>query len=373
MTALALAAALLWLVALLLPWRAWSTRERLDPVPAEADERGAGEAVTALIPARDEAASIRRTLESVLAQPDVAEAVVVDDGSSDATGAIASSVRGVRVVLGAARPPGWSGKLWAQQQGLERIDTPRVLLVDADIAVAPGMVAALSDKLEREGLDQVSIMATLPTDSLPEKLMLPAFVFFFKQLYPFAWVNRADRPVAAAAGGCVLVRREALQRAGAFAAWRDALIDDCELARRVQASGGRIWLGLSRGVVSLRRHRDLGSILETVRRTAYVQLGCSPALLLAVCTLMLVLFALPPTALASGVATADPLLAAAGAVAWLLMAIAYLPQVRFQRLAPGWALSLPVAGLLFLFATLDSAARHHFGAGPGWKGRRYVG
>jgi hypothetical protein len=179
--------------------------------------------------------------------------------------------------------------------------------------------------------------------------------------------------VAAAAGGCVLVRREALQRAGAFAAWRDALIDDCELARRVQASGGRIWLGLSRGVVSLRRHRDLGSILETVRRTAYVQLGCSPALLLAVCTLMLVLFALPPTALASGVATADPLLAAAGAVAWLLMAIAYLPQVRFQRLAPGWALSLPVAGLLFLFATLDSAARHHFGAGPGWKGRRYVG
>jgi hopene-associated glycosyltransferase HpnB len=368
---MALAAGALWLAVLLLPWRPWSTRERVTATPeASAPQQPAS--ITVLIPARNEAGTIEQTLRAALTQPGVAGAVVVDDGSDDGTGQRARAVAGTCVIPAGPRPEGWSGKLWAQQQGLERIDTPLVLLLDADIELAPGMVAALAEQLESERLDQVSVMAALPTGTLPEKLMLPAFVFFFRQLYPFAWVNRDDRPFAAAAGGCVLVRRAMLERTGAFGAWKGALIDDCELARRVRAAGGQIWLGLSRDVRSLRRHPDLSSILATIRRTAYVQLGRSPLLLAAVAVIMLLMFVVPPLAVLSGLASASPFTTTAGAAAWALMAIAYAPQVRFQQLNPAWSAALPVAGLLFLFATLDSAFRHHFGAGSDWKGRRYA-
>jgi len=370
MTALAWSAAGLWLAALLAPWRPWSTRERLEP---ESDSAGQPARVTALIPARDEAASIEATLRALLAQPEIERVVVVDDGSEDGTGEIARAFERVQVIDGRPTPAGWSGKLWAQQQGLERIDGEHVLLLDADIELAPGMLAALIDKLERDDLDQVSIMASLPAESLPERLMLPAFVYFFRQLYPFAWVNRADRPLAAAAGGCVLVRRRALRTAGAFADWKNTLIDDCELARRVQDSGGGIWLGLSHGVTSLRRHPDFGSVLDTISRTAYTQLRHSPLLLALTVLVMLLAFAVPPLAVAFGVAGGQDSAVLAGASGWLLMAAGYLPQVRFSRLNPLWALSLAPAAMLFLYATLDSAARHHFGTGAGWKGRRYPG
>ncbi|MGB0514865.1 MAG: glycosyltransferase [Wenzhouxiangellaceae bacterium] len=366
---LALVAAAVWLLNLALPWRPWSTRERIEPAEAVAQEPVP--IIGVLIPARDEAAGIERTLRSVIAQTGIARVVVVDDGSTDGTGELAASVPGVEVVRGAATPPGWSGKLWAQQQGLEALDTPLLLLLDADIELDPGMVAALYDKLSSDELDQVSIMASLPAGSLPEKLLLPAFVYFFKQLYPFAWVNRTDRPFAAAAGGCVLLKREALVRVGGFAAWKNTLIDDCELASRIRAGGGAIWLGLSHGVRSLRRHPDFESLLDTVRRTAYTQLRHSPTLLVAVVLIMLLLFPLPPLALAFGLTTTSVPLIAAGGAGWLLMALGYLPQVRFSRLNPVWALVLPLSGLLFLRATVESAARHHFGAGAGWKGRRY--
>jgi len=369
LTALAGAAAALWLLVLLLPWRAWSTRERLEP---ESGTATAPSGIGVLIPARNEAATIAGTLRAVAGQPGVERIVVIDDQSEDQTAARAAEITGVEVVRGVPTPAGWSGKLWAQQQGLERLDTPRILLLDADIALAPGMVAALHDKLEGERLDQVSIMASLPAESLPERLMLPAFVYFFKQLYPFAWVNRADRPFAAAAGGCVLVRRCVLERAGAFADWKDTLIDDCALAARVRAAGGRLWIGLSHGVVSRRRHPDFASVLETVRRTAYTQLQHSPVWLSVVTLAMLLLFALPPLALAVGAATASPALIAVAGLGWGLMAAGYWPQVRFAGLSPGWALSLPAAGMLFLRATLESAWRHHFGSGAGWKGRRYA-
>lgn len=369
MAVLAWSAAGLWLAVLLLPWRPWSTRERIEPTSGAAG--GFDSTVTALIPARNEAASIEATLRALLAQPEIAAVIVVDDGSDDGTGEIARRFERVQVIDGRPTPAGWSGKLWAQQQGLEQVDHDRVLLLDADIELAPGMLAALIARLERDQLDQVSIMAALPAESLPEKLMLPAFVYFFKQLYPFAWVNRADRPFAAAAGGCVLVRRDALQRAGAFAAWKNTLIDDCELAHRVRDAGGRIWLGLSHGVRSLRRHPDFGSVLETIRRTAYTQLRHSLLLLALTLAVMLLAFAVPPLALALGTATGQGGIALAGASGWLLMAAGYLPQVRFSRLNPLWALSLAPAAMLFLYATLDSATRHHFGAGAGWKGRRY--
>ncbi len=359
---------------LLLPWRPWSTRERIDPLPASA-VRSAGTpgpgAIAVLIPARDEAATIRQTLESVVNQPGVADVVVVDDRSDDQTALIANRMPGVRVLSGQPTPAGWSGKLWAQQQGLGAIDSPLVLLMDADIRLAPGMLPALVGKLEREHLDQVSIMARLPGSSWPEKLMLPAFVYFFKQLYPFAWVNRDDRPFAAAAGGCVLVRREYLVRIGAFAAWKNTLIDDCELASRVRAAGGRIWLGLSHGVESMRRHPDLASILETIRRTAYTQLRHSRVLLLAVTAAMVFAFTVPPVATILGSLGREPVLTAVGIAGWLLMALSFLPQIRFSGLGAQWAFALPVSAMLFLVATVDSAIRYHFGTGPGWKGRRY--
>jgi len=388
MTALALVAASSWLIVLLLPWRPWSTRERIEPLDGAARRPGGEKRpVSVLIPARNEAATIRQTLESVVNQPCVAEVVVVDDQSRDDTAAIvqaivesngasvvettANSVPEIRLIPGRPAPAGWSGKLWAQQQGLAAIDSPLVLLVDADIRLAPGMLAALVEKLERERLDHVSVMASLPASSWPEKLMLPAFVYFFKQLYPFAWVNRDDRPFAAAAGGCVLVRRAYLDKTGAFAAWKNALIDDCELASRVRAAGGRIWLGLSHGVESMRRHPDLGSILETVRRTAYTQLRYSRLLLLLVVVAMLLVFAVPPIAAIAGLVQLDPVLAWCGLAGWLLMALSFLPQVRFNGLGIQWSMVLPLSAMLFLVATVDSAIRHHFGAGAGWKGRRY--
>lgn len=371
-TGLALVAAGMWLIVLLLPWRPWSTRERIEPVEPDVDPTDdASRSVDVLIPARNEAATIRQTLESVVAQAGVGKVVVVDDQSGDDTATIAAGVPGVSVIQGHPTPPGWSGKLWAQQQGLDAIDSALVLLIDADIRLAPGVLPALVDRLEREQLAQVSVMASLPASSWPEKLMLPAFVFFFKQLYPFAWVNRDDRPFAAAAGGCLLVRRDYLDKAGAFAAWKNTLIDDCELASRVRAAGGRIWLGLSHGVMSLRRHPDLASILETVRRTAYTQLRHSRLLVLAVSAVMLLVFAVPPLAVIAGLVRADPALAVAGLSGWLLMALSFLPQVRFSSLGAHWALALPLSAMLFLVATVDSAIRHHFGAGAGWKGRSY--
>lgn len=372
MIGLVLAAAGSWLLVLLLPWRPWSTRERIEPADA-AGSRGElpESAVGVLIPARNEAATVRQTLESIADQPGVERIVLVDDQSDDDTAPISASVPGVTVIRGQASPPGWSGKLWAQQQGLAAIDSPLVLLLDADIRLAPGMLGSLVEKLEREGLDQVSIMASLPAASVPEKLMLPAFVYFFKQLYPFAWVNRDDRPFAAAAGGCVLVRREALERVGAFEAWKNTLIDDCELAARIRAAGGRIWLGLSHGVESMRRHPDLDSILETIRRTAYTQLKHSPLLLIAVAVVMLAMFLLPPLGALVGVVSARPWLAFAGVIGWAGMTLSFLPQVRFSGLSWGWALTLPVAALLFLYASVASALRHHGGTGARWKGRAY--
>lgn len=372
MTGLALVVAMLWLIALLLPWRPWSTRERIEPArETYSGMDTSARRVGVLVPARNESETIRQTLEAVVTQPGVTDVVVVDDQSDDETAKIAAEIPGVRVIAGKPAPPGWSGKLWAQQQGLAAIACPLVLLIDADIRLARGMVPALLHKLESEPLDQVSIMASLPASSGPEKLMLPAFVYFFKQLYPFAWVNRDDRPFAAAAGGCVLVRRACLEKTGAFEAWKGALIDDCELAVRVRRAGGRIWLGLSHGVMSMRRHPDLTSILETVRRTAYTQLRYSPGLLLAVVALMLLAFAVPPGAIVLGLLQLDSTLFVAGLVGWLLMALSYLPQVRFSGLGARWALALPLSAMMFLFATVDSAIRYHLGSGADWKDRRY--
>lgn len=369
--ALALAA---WLAVLLLPTRPWSTRERLD-VPGEAIVTGGLGRITVLIPARNEAAAIPGTLAALARQGKDLRVIVIDDESDDGTAAAAEQAAnaiggslGLTVLHGQPLPSGWGGKLWALEQGLARIDSDYCLLLDAEITLDAGVIAALLDRAESDDRALVSVMARLRCSGFWEKLLVPPFVFFFKLIYPFAAVNAEDRRTAAAAGGCILVRTDVLREAGGFSAWRDALIDDCTLAAQVKRRGHRIWLGLSEQVRSERAYPDLKGFRRMVARTAFTQLGYSWLLLGAVIALMLLVFAAPWLGLLAG-----PSLHARvpGGVAILAMAAAYWPTVRFYRLPPLWALSLPVAALLFLAMTLESALNYARGSRAEWKGRKY--
>ena len=270
------------------------------------------------------------------------------------------------MIEGTAPPDAWSGKLWALEQGRLRAARPLLLLLDADIALAPGVIAALLAKRAETGAAMVSVMATLSTAGAWEKLLIPAFVWFFKLLYPFALANGARRWPAAAAGGCILVERAAVEAIGGFAAVKGALIDDCALAAAVKAGGRRSWIGLGHGVVSHRAYPGLGSIWAMVSRTAYTQLGHSPALLLLCTALMALLFWAPLAALA--VPGWQRWLAAAGLAA---MGLSYQPILRFYRVSPAWALALPVIAALYLAMTWTSAIQSWRGQGATWKGRRY--
>lgn len=357
----------LWLAILVLPWRPWSTRERLA---ARRDLDLPLDEITVLIPARDEAAGIATTLAALARQDPGLKIIVIDDGSRDGTADIARSagLPGLRVIKSSLPPPGWSGKLWALEQGRREAHTEYTLLLDADIALAPGMLATLLGKLLREDLQMASVMAALCMRHPREKFLLPAFIYFFKLLYPFALVNQPASRVAAAAGGCILLRTDWLERIGGFTAIRDELIDDCALARRIKTSGGRIWLGLSRDIISHRSYARLADIWNTVARTAYTQLRHSPSLLLACTLIMLVAFLVP----VSGAVLANPAPRALAAGALAAMIATYLPCIRFYGLNPLWSLSLPAAALLFLAMTWNSAWRHWRGLGATWKGRRYV-
>jgi hopene-associated glycosyltransferase HpnB len=360
----------------------WRCSQRLAPAAAtpgrDTPPRGPGVAV--VIPARDEADVIAPTLRSLLEQPwpGPLTLFVVDDGSSDGTGDIARGIgdRRITVIEGTPLPAGWSGKLWAQQQGLDRaLRDPAgfdyVLLSDADIAHGADSLTRLVSKAERGSLDLVSLMVRLHCASGWERLLVPAFVFFFQKLYPFPWVNRAASRTAAAAGGCMLVRRAALQRMGGLEPVRHALIDDCALAAAIKARGGRIWLGLAEDSCSLRRYDRLGPMWRMVARTAYTQLRHSPLLLLGTVLGMLLLYALGPLLLLSAPWHGDAVAAAAGALQWALMTLAYLPVVHYYR-QPVWrALTLPVAAMLYTGMTVDSAVQHWRGRGGGWKGRHY--
>jgi len=368
MLALAAAGLVLWTLVLVLPWRPWSTRERLETGPRSAPVRLHD--VTALIPARDEAAHIAETLRALAAQGEGLRIVVVDDESSDGTAqaALASGVDGLTVVRGSAPPPGWSGKLWALEQSRAHARSKLLLLLDADVTLGSGILAVLREKLLRERLGLVSLMVRLRMQGPWERCLLPAFVFFFKLLYPFRLANSPRAPVAAAAGGCVLVRSEALQGIGGFGALRGAIIDDCTLARHIKRHGCRTWIGLTRAAHSARPYPRLADVWNMVARSAYTQLRCS-ALLLVLCTLvMLAAFAGPLAGLLAGAAPARLL----GAATLALMAGLYLPTVRYYGLAPAWALALPLAGLLFLAMTWASAWRCWRGERARWKGRSYA-
>jgi len=366
-----LVALAVWLVLILARGGFWLCRERDDrdapPQPVR------WPSVVAVVPARNEADVIGRSVGSLLAQdyPGPFRVVLVDDGSTDGTAEAARGLAGanqLEVLPGAPLPAGWTGKLWALEQGVRQAGTGAapdyILLTDADIGHAPDNLRALVARAEAGQCALVSLMARLSCANPAERFLIPAFVFFFAMLYPFAWVARNDRAMAAGAGGCMLVRREALERAGGIASIRREIIDDCALARRLKAQGP-IRLLLTQRAQSLRPYGGIGEIGRMVSRSAYAQLGYSPLLLAGTVAGMALTYLVPPglALFGSGIARL------AGFTAWLLMALAFQPMLRFYRVSPLWGLALPAVGAAYTLFTLQSAMQVWRGRGGMWKGR----
>ena len=380
----------------------WHTDQRLPTgQPGRPGQPGpALPGVVAIVPARDEAGILAETLPSLLAQAyhGSFDVVLVDDDSSDGTASVAAVLGGaagrdghppagrLRIMSGAPTPPGWAGKVWAMEQGLRAAGTAEyVLFTDADIGYAPGTVTGLVRAAEAGSRVLVSQMALLRAGTFWERLLVPAFVYFFAQLYPFRRVNRPGARTAAAAGGCMLVRRRALAEAGGLERIRGARIDDVALGRLLkkcaQPAGG-CWLGLSTELRSRRPYPALRDVWDMVARSAYTQLRYSPAALAGTIAGLAWLYLLPPAAAAAGlaslVAAAGPAsgagraaawLTAAGVAGWAAMSVSYLPMLRLYRLSPLRAPCLPVIAALYAAMTADSARRHYRGRGGEWKGR----
>ena len=365
----AIAAALLWSGLLLAPWRPFTSRERLESDGGLVEEKADFSDVVVLIPARNEAERIADTLKALLSQGENLKIVVIDDQSADGTVAVVEDLALEEVVLleGKPLPADWSGKVWAQAQAQAALDRPLTLLLDADIRLAPGLLATLRHKLESESAGLVSLVAELPMRSLWERLLMPAFVYFFKLLYPFRLVNDPRSRMAAAAGGCILLETRIIRGIGGFDALKDALIDDCTLARLVKRRHERIWLGLTRSVRSTRGYDGLGAIWNMVARTAFTQLGYSISLLILCALLMVLAYIVPVTGLGTGNAIA----AGFSGIALFVMTASYVPTIRFYGLHPAWSLTLPAAAALFLAMTLTSAVRYWNGGALGVAGQVY--
>jgi hopene-associated glycosyltransferase HpnB len=394
---LATAAALAWVYLLGLHGGFWRTSTRL---PAGGGRPAVLPAIIAVIPARNEAGILPECLPSLLRQDYAGRlsVVLVDDGSTDGTAKVAEALgadagwqvtaapgggdRELTALPARPTPAGWAGKVWAMSEGVAALPpgSDHVLFTDADIAYRPGSLSALAGAAAGEQYAIVSQMALLRTGNRPERLLIPAFVYFFAQLYPFAWVSRPGARTAAAAGGCMLVRADALAAAGGLAAIRAARIDDVALGRLLKRAGNRCWLGLSTDVVSLRPYDRMADIWDMVARSAYTQLRYSLALTAGAVLGLAWLYLLPPLAglaglvlLAARPAAAGPgtaaWLAAAGLGGWLLMSVTYLPVLRLYRLSAARAPSLPLIAALYAAMTADSARRHRRGRGGEWKGR----
>lgn len=369
----------IWLWLALFRGGFWRADQKLT---AETDTPSRWPKIAAVIPARDEAPTMARAVRSIASQDYPAElcVVVVDDGSRDGTAHEARSVGEtasiIDVVDGQTLPEDWTGKMWAVAQGIERVETLMpdaefLLLTDADIEHAPGVLRRLVAKADRDRLDLVSLMVKLRLQSNWEKLLVPAFIFFFQKLFPFPWVNDPGRKVAAAAGGCMLVRREALSRIGGIARIRDRVIDDCALAAAIKP-GRAIWLGLAEESRSLRGYDGLRGLWDMVARTAFVQLKNSYSLLLGTVAGMVLLYIVPLIATLVGLWFAAPLPFLIGFITWIIMTLLYLPTLKLYS-EPTWrAFLLPVAALYYTAMTVDSAWRTFRGRGAGWKGRSYA-
>ena len=360
--------------------RAWFWRVRsldADRVPTKEPTKWPNVAV--IVPARNEAETIAQVTTSLLLQnyPGQFSITLVDDHSTDATPEIArqaAAQRGaaqrVTILSASDLPPGWTGKLWALNEGVSSSAVaPQppdfYWFTDADIAHAPDILKNLVARAEQSNLDLTSLMVLLQSKTFPERALIPAFLYFFLMLYPPGWIADEDLATAGAAGGCVLLKRSALERIGGLAAIRGEVIDDCALAKAVKSTGGRVWMGVTRKSTSLRAYNTFSEIRDLIARTAYTQLRYSPLLLAGTLLGMLLTYAAPVVLLFAHDATARAL----GAAAWLLMTLSFLPTVRFYRLSWLWAPLLPLTALFYTYATWLSALRFWMGKGGQWKGR----
>jgi len=354
---------LLWLALLILPWQSWRCREVL-----EVNKEGSPDMsdTTVLIPARNEEQAIAAALRGVARQGNGIHVVMVDDESTDDTQQAAlDTMEGISIINGTAPPEGWSGKLWALEQGYKHVHTPYILLLDADIELQAGMIQAMFNKMHQDELSMVSLMAAPNMSSILEKALMPAFIYFFKLVYPFALSNKPGTGIAAAAGGCMLLQTRILNEIGGFSVIKNAIIDDCALAKCIKSAGHRIWIGLTHGAISLRGGSvtDMGNM---VARTAFTQLHYSRLLLIG-CTALLAIAYLVPIAglFLSGWAFAASL------AALFAICISYLPILEFYERSPLWALFLPLIAMWYLAMTWLSAFRYWKGERSRWKGRSY--
>jgi hopene-associated glycosyltransferase HpnB len=335
--------------------------------------------IAVIIPARNEADVIDRAVRSLLQQigRHQIHIFLVDDASTDGTAQAARAAaiaekqaQNLTILDGSPLPPGWSGKLWAMQQGIEQAAKTApdyFLFTDADIEHAPDSVATLVSIAQAGPYDMASFMVKLHCQSVAEKLLIPAFVYFFFKLYPPAWIANPRRSEAGAAGGCILICPAALEKAGGIAAIRQEVIDDCSLAARVKRNGGRLWLGASATTRSVRPYDGFSGIGSMISRSAFNQLRHSNFLLLISIIGMAATYLLPLT-LVFAVHRSAPA-ALLGGIAWLLMVLSYWPVLRLYRLNPLWALALPVAAVFYVGATFHSAWKYWMGRGGEWKGR----
>jgi len=383
--ALAALVLLAWLMLFFARGFFWRADQRLPALTAEflkaADPAAVGlPAVTAIVPARNEAEGIGPCVTALLRQnyPGELRVIVVDDQSQDETTQVAkiaaekvgASDR-LQVLSGTMLPEAWAGKVWAMHQGaLAAEDVSLLWFTDADIVHGPDVLTRLVAQQQRGNRALVSLMVMLSCRSFWERLLIPPFIFFFQMLYPFPWVNDPRRKLAGAAGGCMLLRRDMLMRAGGFAAMRGALIDDCTLAALLKTQGP-IWLGLGTESYSLRDYRFLGEIWRMVARSAYVQLEFSPWRLLEATLGMVFLYAVPVIVLIVGCWGQQWIGLTLSVLTLALMFMAYLPSVRLYAQNSLWILTLPLAAMLYTLMTLDSARRHYLGKGGAWKGRHY--
>lgn len=391
--AIALLSVAIW-IGLLAVWGGfWKCDQRLAGEGRPSDNPPPGHqklpAICAVIPARNEADLLPTTVRSLLSQSYAGDfqIVVVDDQSTDGTGEAARQAAAelgkahqLTVIQSEPLPSGWTGKLWAMEQGVRYVQTltplPEFLLfTDADIEHDAGNLNRLATKAQQDKLEMVSLMVLLRCQSVWEKFLIPAFVFFFQKLYPFPLVNNPRSRIAAAAGGCILIRRETLMQIGGLQILRQALIDDCSLAIAVKrpenAENRPIWLGLTQTTRSLRPYDSLRTIWDMVARTAYTQLNYSPLLLVGTLFGMTLVYLVAPISTVTGLLTGYWQLGLAGLLGWALMTLAYLPTIRLYQLSPLWAVCLPAIAVLYNLMTIDSAMRHWRGQGGAWKGRVY--
>jgi len=365
---LALIPVAIWLYLLAGRGMFWVMGERDDvnapPAPAS------WPSVVAVVPARNEADVVARSIGSLLAQdyPGDFKIILVDDQSSDDTADAARALPGagrLTVMSGAPRPPGWTGKLWAVSQGVAVAGSPDYLwLTDADVEHVPDNLRHLMARAEQGKLVLTSLMVKLHCKSWAEAYLIPAFVFFFAMLFPYPWVNDPKKKTAAAAGGCMLVKRDALERAGGIEAIRAEIIDDCALGRALKAQGP-IWLGLTERAASIRPYAGVAEIRAMVARSAYAQLGYSLLALIGTFIGMIAVYAAAPLLAILARDSAQ----ASGILAWAAMTLAFQPILKFYRLSPLWGLVLPLIGFVYAAFTLDSAIQHWRGRGGMWKGR----